>query len=66
MGVEMIMVLGGGRDEMVNSCFEDLEGKVGLNKVCEFVPEAGKKWKERVKVNSLFWQFHQNGVAGGP
>jgi len=26
---------------VVNSCFEDLEGGVGLKSVWEFVPEAG-------------------------
>ena len=31
MGVEKIVVLDGGRYEMVvNSCFEDLEGKSGI------------------------------------
>ena len=42
------MVLDDGRLEMVvNSCFEDLEGRVGLKRVLEFVPEVGKnnKWK---------------------
>ena len=49
----MIKILDGGRYEMVvNSCFEDLKGGVGLNKVREFVPEAGKKRNERVKVSS--------------
>ena len=34
MGVEKIMVLDGGRyDMVVNSCFEDLEGGVGLKSV---------------------------------
>ena len=28
---------------VVNSCFEDLEGRVGLKRVWEFVPKAGKK-----------------------
>ena len=45
--------LDGGRYEMVvNSCFEDLEGKVGLRRVWEFVKEAGKKRNLRVKVSS--------------
>ena len=36
--------LDGGRYEMVvNSCFEDLEGGVGLKRVWEFAPEVGKK-----------------------
>ena len=49
---------------VVNSCFEDLEGRVGLKRVWEFVPEVGKKRNERVKVNSdsLFWYFHQKGL----
>ena len=43
-GVEKIMVLDGGREEMVvNSCFEDLERRVGLQRVREFVQEAGKR-----------------------
>ena len=28
---------------MVNSCFEDLEGRVGLKRVWEFIPKVGKK-----------------------
>ena len=28
---------------VVNSCFEDLEGRVGLKRVWEFVPEVEKK-----------------------
>ena len=28
---------------VVNNCFEDLEGRVGLKRVWEFVPEVGKK-----------------------
>ena len=28
---------------VVNSCFEDLEGRVGLKRVWEFVPKVGKK-----------------------
>ena len=51
--MEKIVVLDGGRLEVVvNSCFEDLEGRVGLKRVLEFVPKAGKKWNERVKVSS--------------
>ncbi len=51
-GVEKIKVLDGGRREMVvNSCFKDLEGGVGLKRVGEFVPEAGEKRNERVKVS---------------
>ena len=42
--MEKIVVLDGGRLEVVvNSCFEDLEGRVGLKRVWEFVPKAGKK-----------------------
>ena len=28
---------------VVNSCFEDLEGRVGLKRVCEFVAKMGEK-----------------------
>jgi len=28
---------------VVNSCFEELEGRLGLKRVWEFVPKAGKK-----------------------
>ena len=37
---------------VVKSCFEDLEGRVGLKRVWEFVPEEGQKRNERVKVSS--------------
>ena len=37
---------------VVNSCFEDLEGRMGLNTVREFIPKVGKKRNERVKVSS--------------
>ena len=37
---------------VVNSCFEDLEGRMGLNRVREFIPKAAKKRNERVKVSS--------------
>ena len=47
------MVLDGGRYEMVvNSCFEDLEGRMGLKRVWEFIPKPGEKKNERVKVSS--------------
>ena len=36
----------------VNICFEDLEGRMGLKRVWEFVPKVGKKRNERVKVSS--------------
>ncbi len=36
---------------VVNSCFKDLEGGVGLKRAREFVPEAGVKRNERVKVS---------------
>ena len=43
-GVAKIIVLDGERQEMVvNCCFEDLEGIVGLRRVWEFVPKAGKR-----------------------
>ena len=32
---------------VVNSCFEDLEGKVGLKRVWEFVPNVGKEEGKR-------------------
>ena len=37
---------------VVNSCYENLEGRIGLNRVREFIPKAGKKRNERVKVSS--------------
>ena len=38
---------------VVNSCFEDLRGRVGLKRVWEFVPKAGKqKRNERLKLSS--------------
>ena len=37
---------------VVNSCFEGLEERVGLNRVREFIPQAAKKRNERVKVSS--------------
>ena len=37
---------------VVNSCFEGLEGRMGLNRVREFIPKAGEKRNERVKVSS--------------
>ena len=51
-GVVKINILDGKRYEIVvNSCFQDLEGGVGLKSVWEFVPEVGeKKRNERVKV----------------
>ena len=35
----------------MNSCFEGLEGRKGLNRVREFIPKAGKMRNERVKVS---------------
>ena len=37
---------------VVNSCFEDLEGRMGLKRVREFIPKVEKKRNERVKVAS--------------
>ena len=37
---------------VVNSCFEGLEVRLGLKRVWEFIPKAGKKRNERVKVSS--------------
>ena len=36
----------------MNSCFEGLEERIGLNRVREFIPKVGKKRNERVKVSS--------------
>ena len=51
---------------VVNSCFEDLEGRVGLKRVWEFVPKAGKK---RGMKDWLAWQaiadwLYQHRVPG--
>ena len=37
---------------VLNSCFEDLEGRVALKRLEEFVSNAGKKRNERVNVSS--------------
>ncbi len=37
---------------LVNICFEGLEGRMGLNRVWEFIPKVGKQRNERVKVSS--------------
>ena len=37
---------------VVNSCLEDLEGRMRMNRVREFIPKVGKKRNERVKVSS--------------
>ena len=37
---------------VVNSCFKDLEERMGLKRVWEFGPVVGKKRNERVKVSS--------------
>ena len=37
---------------VVNGCFEDLEGRMGLKRVWEFIPKARKNRNERVKVSS--------------
>ena len=43
-GGRKIVVLDGGRQEVVvNSCFEGLEGRMGLNRVREFIPKVGGK-----------------------
>ncbi len=36
---------------VVNDCFKERDGAVGLMRVREFVPEAGEKRNERVKVS---------------
>jgi len=44
MGAEKIEDLDGGREEVVvNCCFEDLERRMGLNRVREFIPKVGKR-----------------------
>ena len=41
---ENIMVLDGGRSEMVlNSCLEDLEGRIRLKGMWKLVPQVGKR-----------------------
>ena len=43
MEVEQIMVLDWGRSEMVvNSCLEDLEGRMRLKTMWKFVRQVGK------------------------
>ena len=37
---------------VVNGYFEDLEERLGLKRVWEFVPKVGEKRNERVKVSS--------------
>ena len=37
---------------VVNSYFEDLEGRVGLTRMWKFLQKAGKKRNERMKVSS--------------
>ena len=37
---------------VVNICFKGLEGRMGLNRVREFMSKVGRKMNERVKVNS--------------
>jgi len=37
---------------VVNICFEGLEGRMGLIRVREFIPKAGKKRNERMKGSS--------------
>ena len=68
MWLVKIKILDGERYKMVVNSLEDLEGEVGLKRVLEFVPEAGKNRNERMKVSSdsSFWQFHQKGVSGRP
>ena len=44
MGVKKIMVLDEGLSEMVvNSCLEDLEGRMKLKRMWKLIPKAGKK-----------------------
>ena len=37
---------------VVNGYFEDLEERLGLKRVWEFVPKEGKKRNERLKLSS--------------
>ena len=37
---------------VVTSCFEDLQGRMGLRRVWELILKAGKKRNERVKMSS--------------
>ena len=37
---------------VVNNCFEGPEGRMGLKRVWEYIPKAGKKKNEGVKVSS--------------
>ena len=54
---------------MVNSCLEDLEGRMSLKKHGSWLHRRGKKrvmheWVD-VSSDSRFWEVHQKGVAGG-
>ena len=43
-GVEKIVVLDWGRSEMVvNSCLEDLEGRMRLKRMWKLIPQVGEK-----------------------
>ena len=44
--------MGDDREVVVNSCFEGLEGRIGLNRVRAFIPKVGEKRIEREKVSS--------------
>ena len=39
----------------MNNCSEDLEGRVGMKSMWEFVPKVGKKRSERMKVVVIFF-----------
>ena len=69
-GEEKIEDLDGGIEEVVvNICFEGLERRMGLKRVWECIPEAGKKRNERVKVSRKSEDEQRvkvKGVAGGP
>ena len=45
--VEKIMVLDWGQSEMVvNSCLEDMEGRMRLRRMWKLVPRVGKNWNK--------------------
>ena len=41
---------------VVNRCFEGLEGRMGLNRMREFIPKAGKKMNERLNMLTIILQ----------
>ena len=37
---------------VVNSCLEDLEGRLRLKGIWKLIPQVGKKWNKLVEVSS--------------